>query len=146
MSYTVNKSNGDIASIVNDFRKEIIGGLNILGYGYVNFGEEIAENFVRISENFRSDDPPYAYLSGQIWLDTNISRSTFPVLRVAVNDSESFDETTFSQDYVATDWVGLFAIDAANLRAGLIFNGQPLFPDSNPTANTLVVRLESGVS
>lgn len=144
MSYTVNKSNGDIASVVNDFRKEIIGGLNILGYGYVNFGEDVAENFVKVAENFRSKTPPYAYVQGQLWLDIETTRSPVPVLRIAVRDASSLDEINFTQVYVAADWVGLFSIDATNNQAGIFYNGQPTYPDVNPVAGTLVVRASDG--
>ena len=144
MTYTVNKSTGDIASVVNDFRKEIIGGLNILGYGFPNFGEDIAENFVKISENFRAKTPPYGYVAGQIWLDIETARSSVPVLRMAVRDATNLDTVNFTQAYVAADWISLFSVDVTNNRAGIFYNGQPTYPDVNPVSGTLVVRGSDG--
>jgi hypothetical protein len=125
MSYTVNKTNGDIATIVDEYKKEIIAGLAILGLGYVNYGEEIANNFVRLAENFAYNVAPSNPLKGQIWYDTS---STNPVVR-------SFNGST---------WNPLFAIDLANNRAGPYYNGSPAFPDINPVAGTLVVRGSDG--
>jgi hypothetical protein len=144
MSYTVNKSNGDIAAVVNEYEKEIIAGLNIVGYGYANFGEDIAENFVKVVENFRGNNPPYNYTRGQLWLDTNSSRGVVPILRVAVGNATNLDTVNYSQSYVAEDWAPLFAIDAANGRAGLLYNQVPAYPDLNPVANTLIVRGSNG--
>jgi hypothetical protein len=125
MSYTVNKSNGDIATVVNDFRKEIVGGLNILGLGYVNYGEDIANNFVRVAENFAHSVPPSDPLKGQIWYDISVAN---PVLRV-------FNGTT---------WTPMFSIDLANNRALIFFNGNPIAPSLDPTPATLVVRGSDG--
>lgn len=126
MPYTVNKSNGDIAAVVNDYKNEIVAGLSLIGYGYVNYGEQVAENFVRVAENFASRTPPANPLIGQLWYDVS---GSLPVLR---------------QYSKSNQWTGLFSIDAANNRAGIFYNGQPTYPDVNPVAGTLVVRGSNG--
>jgi hypothetical protein len=54
--------------------------LDLVGSGYVNYGKDIAQNFVKVLENFAGPNPPVNAIKGQIWYDTsNPSRS---VLRV----------------------------------------------------------------
>ena len=54
--------------------------LDLVGSGYVNYGKDIAQNFVKILENFAGPNPPIHAIKGQVWYDTsNPSRS---VLRV----------------------------------------------------------------
>ena len=54
--------------------------LDLVGSGYINYGKDIAQNFVKILENFAGPNPPVNAIKGQIWYDTsNPSRS---VLRV----------------------------------------------------------------
>jgi hypothetical protein len=144
MTYTVNTSQGSVAAVVNKLEKVIVAGLNLVGLGYVNYGEDIAENFVRIAENFRSDSPPYDALLGQLWLDTNTARSPIPILRACVKRPTGLDPSTHTTAYHADEWLALFSLDAANNRAGLIFNGTALYPDINANPNTLVVRDSDG--
>jgi hypothetical protein len=54
--------------------------LDLVGSGYVNYGKDIAQNFVKVLENFAGPNPPINSIKGQIWYDTsNPARS---VLRV----------------------------------------------------------------
>lgn len=126
MTYTVNKSDGNIIAVVNDFQKEIVAGLELAGYGLANYGELTAENFIRLVENFASSTPPVKPTRGQLWYDTS---AAIPVLR----------------QYEASKWIGLFSIDAANNRAGIFYNGNPVYPDVNPNPGTLVVRGSDGL-
>lgn len=71
MAYIVNKTNNDIVATVPD------GGIDststtitILGKGFNNYGELVAENFVHIMEHFASTTPPSSALRGQLWFDT----------------------------------------------------------------------------
>ena len=125
MTYTVNNSIGDIVAVVNDYQKEIVAGLELAGYGYMNYGELTAENFVKVAENFAGRTPPLDPQRGQIWYD--ISQAN-PVLR-------SFNGST---------WNPLFSIDLANNRALIYYNGAPIAPDLNPVPTTLVVRGTDG--
>lgn len=125
MSYTVNNSSGDIVTVVNDYQKEIVAGLELAGYGLVNYGELTAENFVKLVENFAGKTAPSAPMKGQIWYDTS---QVFPTIR----------------SYTGTTWMPLFGLDIANNRALIYYNGQPIAPDVNPTPTTLVVRGPDG--
>jgi len=127
MAYVVNNSTGSIVAVVSDYKKEIVAGLALLGYGYVNYGEEIAEDFVRVAENFASPASPANPLVGQLWYDT--ADANFPILRQYTRSGQ---------------WTKLFVIDVANNRAGLLYNGVAAFPDLNPTPGSLVVRGADG--
>lgn len=45
--------------------------LSLVGKGYPNYGLKIAENFVRLLENFASPLPPENPIEGQLWYDTS---------------------------------------------------------------------------
>jgi hypothetical protein len=45
--------------------------LNLVGRGYPNYGQRVAENFVHLLENFASAIPPSNPIEGQLWYDTS---------------------------------------------------------------------------
>jgi len=45
--------------------------ISLVGRGYPNYGEKIAENFVHLLENFASPIPPQNPIEGQLWYDTS---------------------------------------------------------------------------
>lgn len=137
MAYTVNKSNGSIAKVVQDYKKEIVGGLALLGYGYVNYGEEVAENFVAVAENFAGITAPENPVEGQIWY------------KLAANESAEGAKHSvmlYVRSSAGTfNWRELFGIDVAT--GNTILNADTLDGfDSSKSAipNTVVVRDENG--
>lgn len=54
--------------------------LDLVGPGYTGYGQSIAQNFVKILENFASPNPPRHAVEGQLWYDT--SNPNRKVLRV----------------------------------------------------------------
>lgn len=54
--------------------------LSLVGRAYPSYGEKIAENFLRLLENFASPVPPENPIEGQLWYDTSDPRRK--VLRV----------------------------------------------------------------
>ena len=54
--------------------------LNLVGRGYPNYGEKIAENFLHLLENFSGPIPPENPIEGQLWYDT--SDTSKKVLRI----------------------------------------------------------------
>jgi hypothetical protein len=54
--------------------------LNLVGPGYTAYGQSIAQNFVKILENFAGPNPPRHSIEGQLWYDT--SNPLKKVLRV----------------------------------------------------------------
>jgi hypothetical protein len=45
--------------------------LELVGPGYIGYGQSIAQNFVRLLENFSGPIPPQHALEGQLWYDTS---------------------------------------------------------------------------
>lgn len=45
--------------------------LSLVGKGYPNYGQKLAENLVRLLENFASPIPPQNPIEGQLWYDTS---------------------------------------------------------------------------
>lgn len=45
--------------------------LSLVGRGYPNYGQKIAENFLHLLENFASALPPENPIEGQLWYDTS---------------------------------------------------------------------------
>lgn len=76
MAYTLNFSDPSKTStvIVPDMPpgiNTIDTSLSLVGRGYPNYGEKIAENFLHLIENFASAIPPENPIEGQLWYDTS---------------------------------------------------------------------------
>ena len=73
MAYIVNKTDGNIAAVVNDGTLSTVTSIKLVGIGYQNYAETIAENLVQMLENFAHIIPPTGPLPGQIWYNKNTS-------------------------------------------------------------------------
>jgi hypothetical protein len=67
MAYEVNKTDGSILLNIQEGEVDTTYGLNLLGKNYLGYGELIAENFVKLLENFSSTDEPNNPIPGQLW-------------------------------------------------------------------------------
>ena len=74
MAYVVRRTDGNVQLIVQDGLTDTSLGITLVGRSYSNYGEAIADNFVRMLENFASDTPPPNPLEGQIWYDKSQSK------------------------------------------------------------------------
>lgn len=54
--------------------------LELVGSGYIGYGNSVAQNFVKLLENFASPVPPAHSIEGQLWYDT--SNPSRKILRV----------------------------------------------------------------
>ena len=54
--------------------------LDLIGPGYVNYGQDTSQNFLKLLENFAGPNPPVNSIKGQLWYDT--SNPNRAVLRV----------------------------------------------------------------
>lgn len=71
MSYTVNKTDGSVLTIVGDGTVDNTStDLTLVGRKYSGYGEVLNENFVKILESFAGRTAPNNPLEGQIWFDT----------------------------------------------------------------------------
>jgi len=67
MSYYVNRTDGNIAAVVEDGTVNTQTSLKLVGVGYANYAEAIAENFVDLMESFSGFNPPPNPIEGQLW-------------------------------------------------------------------------------
>ncbi len=77
MSFTVNKSDGSVASIVADgttINPGVDLSIAIIGRNINDYAENIAQNHLHIMENFADDTSPLAPTRGQLWFNTNDDR------------------------------------------------------------------------
>jgi hypothetical protein len=76
MSYTLkfsdpNNSNTVIVPDMPPGINTIDTSLALVGRGYPNYGERIAENFLNLLENFASPNSPHNPIQGQLWYDNS---------------------------------------------------------------------------
>jgi hypothetical protein len=69
MSYIVNRTDGNIAAVVNDGVVDNTTSIRLVGKGYLNYAETIAESLVALLENFSNTTTPPRPLPGQLWYD-----------------------------------------------------------------------------
>jgi len=62
--------------------------LDLVGPGYIQYGQSIVQNFVKLVENFAGPNPPQHSIEGQLWYDT--SDADRNILRVN-NGNQSSD-------------------------------------------------------
>lgn len=88
MPYIITRYSNDTSAdpgwpkIINDGTIDSSLGINLLGRGKTNYGKPIAENFVRLLENFASNNPPTNAITGQLWYKVN-SRDLYVCVSVS---------------------------------------------------------------
>lgn len=72
MSYTINKTDGSVLSVVPDGQIDTLStSITLIGRNYSGFGEALNENFIKLLENFSSSIRPDRPIVGQLWYDSN---------------------------------------------------------------------------
>ena len=87
MPYVVRKTNGTNLLTIQDGALDFSTGLYLIGRSYAGYGEILADNFVRLAENFANIAPPQNPLEGQVWYD-----STAKKLKVWSLDANNFGD------------------------------------------------------
>ena len=77
MPYVVRRTDGNVQLILSEGLVNTDLGLTLVGRSRTDYGESIAENFVRILENFASTTAPANPLDGQIWFDKSAGKYKF---------------------------------------------------------------------
>ena len=70
MPYVVRKTDGSIYLVLQDGLVDASSGLYLVGRSFTGYGEFIADNFVRLLENFANDTAPANPMEGQIYYNT----------------------------------------------------------------------------
>ena len=77
MAYTVNKTNSSASPNAYTVQDGVVNtqtDLSLIGKGYAGYGENIAENFLHLLENFSNTGAPTKPIIGQLWYDSSTSR------------------------------------------------------------------------
>ena len=89
MAYIVNKRDGTVLTTVADGTIDTTASsITILGKGFNNYGEIIAEDLIQMIEHFAFATAPDNAIRGQLWFDTNDDR-------IKVNISNIFGSPTW---------------------------------------------------
>jgi hypothetical protein len=88
--------------------------LSLVGRGYPNYGEKIADNFLHLLENFASPIPPENPIEGQLWYDT--SDASKKVLRI-------MDGTASSTRWPSANGIYQQGTDPRNSTGVVLKNG-----------------------
>lgn len=131
MPYTLNKTNGTILTdILDNSIDRTTTDLALIGKNTPNYGEYFNENFIKLLENFASDEAPRSPIQGQLWFDT--SDNSLKIYDG--NDFKEFARPIISSTEPATSvgdfWFNsetrqLYFNDGAGLRlAGPIYTNQ----------------------
>lgn len=94
MAYVVNKTDGNIAAVVEDGTINTQSTLKLVGVGYPSYAETVAEDLVALMENFASANPPASPTVGQLWFNKSANQlmvfnsySFVPVNNVKISSS-----------------------------------------------------------
>jgi hypothetical protein len=72
MAYTIVKSDGQVLTTIADGQINTNStSLGLPGRNYAGYGQVLDTNFVHLTENFASTEPPANPLRGQLWYNTN---------------------------------------------------------------------------
>jgi len=77
MAYTVNKTDNTTSPNQYTVQDGVINtqtDLSFIGKGYAGYGEQIAENFLHLLENFSNSTAPTKPIQGQLWYDSGEGR------------------------------------------------------------------------
>ena len=77
MPYTVNKTNSSSSPNQYTVQDGVVNtqtDLSLIGKGYAGYGENIAENFLHLLENFSNTSAPTKPIQGQLWWDSTNSK------------------------------------------------------------------------
>lgn len=82
MAYIVNRTDGSVVATIADGTIDTANtSITLLGKGYNNYGEIVAENWVKMLEHFALSTPPSNPMRGQLWFDVSSDK-----LKVNVSD------------------------------------------------------------
>jgi len=144
MAYTVNKTDTSATpnsytvqdSVVNDQTD-----ISLIGKGYAGYGEQIAENFLHILENFADQTQPTKPIIGQLWYDKSEDRLK---VYTTSNVFSPLGGATYATDAPSGQVAGDFWINSSTGQL-YFYNGSSNVlvgpPSSSGTTNGLTLKL-----
>lgn len=173
MPYIVTRFSPDTSAdpgwpkVINDGTIDTTTSLNLLGRGKTNYGKAIAENFVRLLENFASNTAPSNPITGQLWYKVNdrdlyicASVSSAPVWQQVAKISTSVTAPTTlhsegsfyleknsnsNQLWISngTNWIKIVGLAFSNTTPTSANSGNLWY---NPSEKTLRIFIGQGVN
>ena len=71
MSYTITNTRGKVLMSIGEAVLDTTYGISLIGQNYRDYGQLVANNFVRLLENNASPDAPTTPMTGQLWFETD---------------------------------------------------------------------------
>jgi len=132
MPYTLNKTDGTILTdLLDNSVDRTTTDLALVGKNTANYGELFNENFIKLLENFASDQEPRSPLKGQLWFDTSedtlkiYTGNTFIEFAKPIVSSSEPNTTSAGDFWFNSNTRQLFFNDGNGLRlAGPIYTAQ----------------------
>lgn len=165
MAYTINLSNGNTLTVVEDGQVDsTTTTISLVGKNFSGYGEYINENFVRMLEHFANDSSPSSPLPGQLWFHTaskelrvyngaswvatskpailNDTVTSRPHYITFVEDTTGFPnlKASATKGIVYTPSTGNFGLGVLEASSKLVINANPstTVQLSSPNTNTTV--------
>lgn len=132
MPYTLNKTDGTILTdLLDNSVDRTTTDLALVGKNTANYGELFNENFIKLLENFASEEEPRSPLKGQLWFDTSedtlkiYTGNTFIEFARPIVSSTEPNTTSAGDFWFNSNTRQLFFNDGNGLRlAGPIYTAQ----------------------
>jgi len=165
MAYTINLSNGNTLTIVEDGQADLTTtSIALVGKNYSGYGEYVNENFVRIVEHFANDSSPSSPLTGQLWFDTgtkelkvwnasawvstskptilndNVTAAPHYITFVAQSSGFPTVKVSATKGLVFTPSTGNFGLGVLEASSKLVINAGPntTVQPASPNSNTTI--------
>jgi len=122
MAYIINRTDGSIFATIADGTINTDSSVTLVGRNYTDYGEAIAENFLRLLENSADSSPPANPLSGELWFDTSTNTlkvfngSTFKSLSGATVSADEPIEKSIGDLWFDTNNSQLFVWDGTEFN------------------------------
>lgn len=136
MAYQIKNSKGEVLATIPDTRIDKDStSLALVGYNSTKYGVDLAENFVKLMENFASEYPPENPIEGQLWFD-----SAANMLKIRKNSSWGTvsGSSSVSGDPTLGGIAGVYHYEVADTSVLLILAGGTIIGAlaKQPVANT----------
>jgi hypothetical protein len=115
MTYSVSTTSGSTSYSVVDGQVNTELDVNLVGKGYVGYGNYLNQNIVHMLENFADSSSPGKPITGQLWYDTSTAN-------LKVFDGASFTRVTPDVTQIDSSTIGNLLISSSSI-VGQTTNG-----------------------
>lgn len=143
MTYTINRTNGQVLTTVEDGTVDTKFAVKLIGKNYAGYGEIQNENFVALMENFAGNTAPSNPIIGQLWYDLG-GVSASPGLKVYNSSAwKPLAVEIASNQLPATSKVGDLFWHTTNKQLSVYDGNQYILVGPQSVANAGVTQMRS---